>query len=424
MITIYSKKLVRDEEEDLTSWQASRQVVETILQSRDLKSALLNLRMEGIGLPNDMKAVLGIKDLIEMTRRQMRSQDAKKAEMAVLLESKLKRVFWDTDPGTISDEEIMEVLGEWALSHWLKLKNLPDLLRKWGFLTIDEDGQRYTDAAVRRLGAKILVEIFGKRGKGKYFGSHPSRKKTSSGGIKSGEVTKYEAGEPLNMNANRTIYNAVIGGGAGVPVRLKESDIAVDVLESSERASTALLVDRSVSMREGGKLVAAKKVAIALYALMQQWEPKDTLHLIGFCTRAHPLIPADLPNLRADDRNPYTNIHEALEIALRLLAPERNSRRQVILITDGEPTAHLTKGGVFFQSPPNRKTVTATLNAARKLTKRGIDLIVFMIGDDPSCRNFVSQMGKITKGRTFLTTPENLKECVLVDYVTRRASRL
>ena len=163
---------------------------------------------------------------------------------------------------------------------------------------------------------------------------------------------------------------------------------------------------------------------MALYALMRRIAPRDTFHLVRFCTRAHPMCPTELPNLRCDDRNPYTNMHEALHIAGRLLAPERSSRRQVILITDGEPTAHLARGGVFFQSPPNRKTIVATLEEAHRLTHQGTELIVFMIGDDPSCRNFVGSIGKIGKGRTFFTTPDNLQECVLVDYMSRRMSRV
>ncbi|MBW2148584.1 MAG: VWA domain-containing protein [Deltaproteobacteria bacterium] len=419
--TTYFKKAHRRPEESLNSIDAARQVINTILSSRDAESALLALRLNGIAAPDGIKLLLGVNDLVEMAR-QAGTAD-KTGQRAGALERQLKRVFWDARPETISDEEVRELLGDWALAHWLRLKDLPELLRLWGYIGIDERGYKFTETGVERLGMRVIQEIFRRGGRGLRWGTHPTARRFHSG-TKTGETTPFKPGDPMFLSASRTIHQAVMRGSRGVPVRLRPEDLMVDEMENTEKASTVLLVDRSVSMREGVKILAAKKVSMALYALMRKTAPRDTLHLVSFCTRAHPMSPTELPNLRCDDRNPYTNMHEALQIACRLLRMERSSRRQAILITDGEPTAHLARGGVFFQSPPNRKTITATMEEARRLTRSGAELIVFMIGDDPSCRQFVSNIGKIGKGRTFFTTPDNLQECVLVDYMSRRMSRV
>jgi uncharacterized protein with von Willebrand factor type A (vWA) domain len=419
--TIYFKKSFTNLEESLNTLAAARQVMDALLSSRDIESALMNIRMSGISTPDGIKLLLGVNDLLEMARQA--GTEGKAGYRARALEGQLKRVFWDASPDIISDEELRELLGEWALAHWLRLKDLPGLLRRWGLLSSTQRGLRFTETGVERLGMRIVQEIFSRRGTGLRMGTHPASRQSHSG-VKTGETTPFQPGNPISLNASRTIQQAIIRGSRGLPVRLHPEDFMVDEMENTEKASTALLVDRSVSMREGGKILAAKKVSMALYALMRRIAPRDTLHLVSFCTRAQPMPPTELPNLCCDDRNPYTNMHEALQIAGRLLALERASRRQAILITDGEPTAHLARGGVFFQSPPNRKTITATLDEARRLTRTGAELIVFMIGDDPSCRQFVANMGKIGKGRTFFTTPDNLQECVLVDYLTRRMSRV
>ncbi len=419
--TAYFKKVHEHLEESLNTMDATRQVVDAILSSRDAERALMTLRINGIATPDGVKLLLGVNDLLEMARQA--GTDDKTGHRARTLERQLKRVFWDACPENISDEELRELLGDWALAHWLRLKDLPELLRRWGYFGIDERGYQFTETGVERLGMRLIQEIFRRNGRGIRWGTHPSTRRSHSG-VKTGETAPFKPGDPMFLNASRTIHQAIMRGSRGVPVRLRPEDLMVDEMETAEKASTALLVDRSVSMREGGKIQAAKKVSMALYALIRKMAPRDTLHLVGFCTRAHPMSPTELPNLRCDDRNPYTNMHEALQIAYRLLRQERSSRRQAILITDGEPTAHLARGGVFFQSPPNRKTITATLEEARRLTRSGAELIVFMIGDDPSCRQFVGNIGKIGRGRTFFTTPDNLQECLLVDYMSRRMSRV
>jgi uncharacterized protein with von Willebrand factor type A (vWA) domain len=205
------------------------------------------------------------------------------------------------------------------------------------------------------------------------------------------------------------------------PVRLQPDDFEIERTEHLTRCATVLLVDLSLSMPMRDNFLAAKKVAMALHSLISSQFPRDYLGIVGFSEIAREIRPQDLPDVSWDFVY-GTNMQHAFLLARRMLARQYGTK-QIVMITDGEPTAHLMEDGeVFFNYPPVRATVDATLSEVLRLTREGIRLNTFALDATGHLRDFVEKITELNHGRAFFTTPETLGDYVLVDFIEHRRS--
>lgn len=184
--------------------------------------------------------------------------------------------------------------------------------------------------------------------------------------------------------------------------------------EARTETATALLLDLSFSMPLRGHWVPAKKMALALHALIEGRYPQDHLYLIGFSDYARRMQPRDLVG-SGWERVYGTNMEHAFHLAGRLLSDHPRATKQVIMVTDGEPTAHLEGEEVFFSWPPVPETIYRTLREAVRLARRGVTLNVFMLEDSPGLARFMERLARVARGRVFLTAGEGLGEFVIRD---------
>ncbi|HEX9237030.1 MAG TPA: hypothetical protein VF972_12195, partial [Actinomycetota bacterium] len=219
----------------------------------------------------------------------------------------------------------------------------------------------------------------------------------------------------------RTVFNAVLREGPSPRPRLHPDDFELVEAESRTEAATALLLDLSFSMPLRGHWVPAKKMALALHALIEGRYPHDTLYLIGFSDYARRMKPEDLAG-SGWERVYGTNMQHAFNLAGRLLADHPRATKQVIMVTDGEPTAHLEGDEVFFSWPPVPETIRRTLSEAMRLAKAGVTINVFMLEDSAGLQRFMERLARLTNGRVFQTAGHGLGEFVIRDYVARRSA--
>jgi uncharacterized protein with von Willebrand factor type A (vWA) domain len=180
------------------------------------------------------------------------------------------------------------------------------------------------------------------------------------------------------------------------------------------------MIDMSRSMILRGCFRAAKRVAMALNSLMKAQFPRDNLYIVGFSLLAREVSPESIPTLTCNEWEYGTNMQHAFMLARDLLARHKGSNRQIIMITDGEPTAHLEYGRPEFSYPPTTRTITQTLLEVQRCTRERITINTFMLERTPYLLSFVDQMTKINNGRAFFSSPERLGEYILVDFVNRK----
>jgi uncharacterized protein with von Willebrand factor type A (vWA) domain len=217
--------------------------------------------------------------------------------------------------------------------------------------------------------------------------------------------------------------NSVRRGHRGRAVRLSVDDFEVFRTEQLSQASTVLMLDMSRSMPLRGCFVAAKKVALALNSLIRTQFPRDNLYIIGFSDFARQLNPESLHQITWGDYVYGTNMQHGFVMARRLLGRHQAGTRQIILITDGEPTAHFEGDRVEFAYPPTYRTFQETLREVARCTHEGIVINTFMLERSHYLTDFVNQMTRINRGRAFFATPERLGDYVLVDYVASKRAR-
>ena len=203
-------------------------------------------------------------------------------------------------------------------------------------------------------------------------------------------------------------------------VRLSPEDFEVERTEHLVRSSTVLMLDLSLSMPMRDNFLPAKKVALALHALLRSQFPRDTLHILGFSLYARTFTAEQLPGLSWSEWNIGTNMHHGFQIARQLLGRHKGPNKQVIMITDGEPTAHMEGGEAQFAYPPTRETFQETLKEVERCTREGITINTFMLEESRMLMAFVEQMARINRGRAFFAAPDRLGEYILVDYVRNK----
>jgi uncharacterized protein with von Willebrand factor type A (vWA) domain len=334
--------------------------------------------------------------------------------------------------GDLSDldlDEIRELLGDEAYEQLKYLKGLEDMMVEEGYLVRTDDGLRLSPKGMRRIGDKALREIFQMLNKNRW-GNH----QTSLRGLQGEpleETKKYEYGDPMNVDISETLLNAIEGGKKGVPLSLGPDDFAVHRQEFSTRTETVLLIDVSYSMLMNDALHAGKKVALALHRLIDTKFPQDVLHLVAFRSNAKEIRAEDLPSIVAITyfMEHGTDIKEALRFSRQLLGAQKSNNRQIILITDGEPTAaSLDRGGRLHSgwgsALLHERIVQETLKEVRRCTTCGIRINTFMLGTDRYRRGFIDQLSRINTGRVFYTSPDEIGNYIVVDYLANKRKRI
>ncbi len=331
-----------------------------------------------------------------------------------------------TSPGALAEvdlEQAAKYLGDDGARSLDSLARLAKELEAAGLIEQREGRYELTAQGIRKIGQKALGELFSKLAKDR-LGGHRANL-LGVGHEREGQTKPYEFGDPFNIEIQRTVHNAVSRSGAGTPVRLRPEDFEVAQTESQNRASTVLMVDLSLSMPMRDNFLAAKKVAIALHTLISTQFRRDYLGIVGFSEVAREIKPEELPEVSWDFVY-GTNMQHGLMLARRMLA-HRQGTKQIIMITDGEPTAHLVPDGgsgyeVFFNYPPVPETVQATLAEVVRCTRAGITINTFMLDPDRSLQGFVEQMTRLNRGRAFFTSPDTLGDYLLVDFLEHRRS--
>ncbi len=325
-------------------------------------------------------------------------------------------------------DKVRDLLGDDAAKSLEKLSQLSKMMQDAGLIDQREGRLQLTPRAIRKLGANALSDLFGKLNKD-MLGQH-KLDATGVGHERANDTKPYEFGDPFRLDLHGTLRNALRRGGSGLPIKLSPDDFEIERTEHSTKSSTVLMLDLSMSMPMRDNFLPAKKVAMALHHLISSQFPRDYLGVVGFGETARELAPEQLPEVSWDFAY-GTNMHHAFTLARRMLGRQTGTK-QIIMITDGEPTAHvLPSGEVFFNYPPIRETVEATLREVVRCTKDEIRINTFMLDADNGLRRFVEQLTKVNKGRAFFTSPDTLGDYVLVDFLehkramsrgTRRAS--
>ena len=327
------------------------------------------------------------------------------------------------DPDHIDSDLVQSLLGDEAVESIGDLKKLLDTLEEAGYVRpTGDDKWELTPRGSRMIGQRALGEIYA-RLRRQSLGNHAIPEEGRFG--ERLEQTKaHEFGDPFHLHMPKTIRNAIDRDGPLTPVRLRHQDFEIYRSEQVTSTATAMLVDLSWSMALRGSFQSAKKVALALHNLITSQYPRDSFYIIGFAAYARELKAHDLPFLQWDEYLLGTNMQHALLLAERLLAKHDVATKQVIMISDGEPTAHLEKGQAQFAYPPTRATIRETYKAVKRCTQKGIAINTFMLDANQYLKEFMDDIARINGGRVFYTSPEKLGEYILVDYVQHKRKKL
>ena len=312
---------------------------------------------------------------------------------------------------TIDRQSVRELLGEQGMET-LERPGVTRVLEEANFIQRKDGGYELTPLGVRKIGQKALSDVF----------SQLRYKTGDRGGVwKRGDETKrFEFGDNFDIDLKQTIMNALMRESQQTPIKLKITDFEVYKYEQSARSATVLMLDLSLSMSVHDNFYAAKHVALALDGLIRSQFPRDSLHIVGFSSYARELKKEDLATLHLDQADPYTNIQHGLELARKLLVKDKTQNKQIIIVTDGEPTAHQEDGEISYQFSPGAKTLQMTLREVENCTRQGITINTFMLGESNLNNAFITRIARINKGRVFFANSNGLGQYVLVDYLANR----
>ena len=315
-------------------------------------------------------------------------------------------------------EALRRHLGDDAARHVVKLQRALAALEDGGFVDRSRQGLTLSAKGVRQIGDGALRALFNQLRVSPMVGEHREAS-VDRGGDREETSRPWAAGEPLSLNLARTMRNALARGGPGLPLRLAPEDFEVEEYESARRSSTVFAIDLSLSMAMRGNLVPAKKMVLALSELIRTRFPRDRTALVGFGETARELRVADIPALSIDYQY-GTNLQHALALSRHLLREERG-QRQIVVVTDGEPTAHLDDAGEpFFSWPPVAETLQRTMAEVLRCTRAGITINVFALDIERTQFPFVEQIARVNGGRTFYTSVDDLGRYALDDWVRHR----
>jgi Ca-activated chloride channel family protein len=281
-----------------------------------------------------------------------------------------------------------------------------------------------TDKTIDFLGFKTLQELLGSLGKSS-FGRHDTRDLAT--GIESGGVSRpYEFGDTLNLDVGATLFNAVRRDGAKIPIELDYPDLMVHQCEYQSSCATVVMLDCSHSMILYGedRFTPAKRVALALSHLIRTQYPGDSLHLVLFHDSAEEVPIGELARVQVGPY--YTNTREGLRLAQRILSQQKKDMKQIVMITDGKPSALTLEDGRIYKNAfgLDPLVVTQTLEEVAKCRKAGILINTFMLASDYSLVHFVQKVAEICRGKAYFTTPYTLGQYLLMDFMSRKTKHI
>ncbi|WP_432926279.1 vWA domain-containing protein [Microbispora sp. CA-135349] len=362
------------------------------------------------------------------------------------LEAALRQDYPGARLDDVDEAAIRRALGRSAVDDLEALRQVERELEAQGYLRRNRGKLELTPKAVRRLGETALRRVFASLDSGRR-GDHDQRD-AGTAGEPTGSTRPWRFGDEQPIDVVRTVVNAVrrgapperhgltrhdvtdsdagaspVGRVTGAGVRLSVDDFEVTETERRSAAAVCLLVDLSYSMALRGTWAAAKQTALALQALVASKFPQDAVQIIGFSNYARVLRPDELAGLEWDMVQ-GTNLHHALLIAGRHLDRHPDFEPVVLVVTDGEPTAHLMRNGApRFEWPPSQETLTLTLAEVDKMTRRRATINVFMLAADDRLREFVDEVARRNGGRVFSPDADRLGEYVVSDFLRARRTR-
>ena len=377
----------------------------------------------------------GLGDRVRFTGDESLSLDGALAQIGRLqsmerLEDALMDVEGPGDLAAIDREDVRDLMGDDAVRDLDALDDLARRLEEAGYLTRDGERLELTPRGTRKIGQQVLDDLFARLQRDAFGGHRMDRH--GRGGEREETTKPYEFGDPFHLDLKGTLTNALLRdenapvvlssrrASGDRAIRLTPDDFEVYRSEQLTRTATVLLVDMSRSMLLRGCFLAAKKVAVALDTLIRTQYPRDHLTVIGFAYYAREIRPGALAELTWHGYEYGTNLQHGLLLARRILARQAAANKEIVVITDGEPTAHFENGQVEFSYPPTRRTIQETLREVQRCAREGITINTFMLERSRALAEFVAHMTKLNRGRAFYATPERLGEYVLVDFVGRR----
>lgn len=341
------------------------------------------------------------------------------------LESTLGQDYPGASLEDVDEEAVRRALGRSAADDLRELRRLERELEEQGYLNRAGDRLDLTAKAVRRLGQTALRHVFADL-RSAARGGHDVSDAGQAGEL-TGASRQWQFGDEQPLDVVRTLTNAVRSGrvtpGSGQGIRLAVDDFEVAETDRRTSAAVCLLVDLSYSMVLRDTWGAAKATALALHSLVSGQFPQDALTIVGFSSYARTLQATELAGLDADYVQ-GTNLQHALMLAGQFLDKHPDHEPVVLVVTDGEPTAHLLPGGrPYFAWPPEPETLAATVAEVDRMTRRGATLNVFQLDDDPRLTAFMQELAQRNGGRVLLPDPRRLGQYVVSDYLSRRGGR-
>ncbi len=344
--------------------------------------------------------------------------------------------------GLLSDEDLQKLLGDQDSLQRFLHKAIERLERE-GYLKAAEQRPFHdptrpggdlgrggpvrfelTEKSVDFLGYKALRDLLGSLGKSS-FGHHET-KDLSTGVEASGPTKTYEFGDTLNLDVSGTLLSAIAREGVRVPIEVDYKDLLVRQSEYFSSCATVVMLDCSHSMILYGedRFTPAKKVALALSHLVRTQFPGDSLHLVLFHDSAEEVPLSRLAQVRVGPY--YTNTREGLRLSQRILARERKDMKQIVMITDGKPSALTEAGGRIYRNPfgLDPRVVALTLKEVANCRRQGILVNTFMLARDRDLVAFVRRVSAMCRGKAYFTTPYTLGQYVLMDYMNKKTRKV
>jgi len=371
-----------------------------------LKEAILRALQEGDLFPDDAMS--------EEMRTMLQDPDAmNNQEIKDLVEKLMERL---SQEGFINPQQPPQVTPPNTSSARGQIGDAQDRQQEVRF--------EITDKTIDFLGFKTLQDLLGSLGRSS-FGRHDTRDLAT--GVESGGISRpYEFGDTLNMDISATLFNAVRREGAKVPIEMDYSDLMVHQCEYHSSCATVVLLDCSHSMILYGedRFTPAKRVAMALSHLIRTQYPGDTLNLVLFHDSAEEVPIGELARVQVGPF--YTNTREGLRMAQRILLRQKKDMRQIVMITDGKPSALTLEDGRIYKNAFGLDpfVVGQTLEEVNKCKRAGIMINTFMLASDYSLINFVQKITEMCKGKAYFTTPYNLGQYLLMDYMQRKTKNI
>jgi len=374
---------------------------------------MMPMDMEGQGYPFSGDQPLSLMEAMAMMERLQGMNE---------LEQAMQQAAQSGAVDGIDPDKVRELMDAETAAQLERLQNLSKMLEDAGYIQRKGDKWELTPRALRKIGQKALKDVFSNM-KRDGFGKHETETR-GTGGERTEETKPYEFGDPFFMDIKGTMMNALARNGAGTPVRMIPADFEVYRTELLTQSSTVLMLDKSRSMFLNGCWMAAKKVTMALDSLIRGQFPRDNLYVVEFSYLAKQIEPTDLPLETWDEYTYGTNFQHGIMLARQLLARSKAQNKQIIIVTDGEPTTHLEDGIPIFDYPPTQRCITETLREVGRATRDNIVINTFMLETTPWLSSFVDQMTNINKGRAFYAAPDRLGEYILVDYVRNKRKKV